>query len=125
MLCHLLLELMLLQEKVFSPQQMSGLESLMVPPVAALSDWVRGHSCGITFGAHLSHCLAACSSASTGGGASKQGLSKGQALQQLLVQQADATRHLYLLCVVGSRPVSKGWWLIVHVDALVLGDTVS
>lgn len=92
-----------LQEKVYIPQQMSGLESLLVPPLAALRDWCRGSSCGVTFGARLTTALAATAAAADQPGSQAQPDSFGQELQQLLAQQPPASSRQYLLAVTGSK----------------------
>jgi hypothetical protein len=97
---HLCLLLLSTQEKVYSPQQMSGLESLLVPPLAALHDWCRGGSCGVTFGARLTTALAA---AADQAGSQAQADSSGQELQQLLAQQPPASSRQYILAVTGSK----------------------
>jgi len=101
-----------LQEKVFTPQQMSGLESLMVPPIAALSEWIQGKGCRVVFGARLSDALtahtaaAAVATQAAGSSHSRQQSQQavlGQALQELLVQQPPGSSRHYLLMVTGGR----------------------
>lgn len=92
-----------LQEKVYSPQQMSGLESLLVPPLAALRDWCRGSSSGVTFGARLTAALSATAAANRQPGSQAQPDSFGRELQQLLAQQPPASSRQYLLAITGSN----------------------
>lgn len=107
-----------LQEKVYSPQQMSGLESLMVPPVQALWDLCTGqHSCSIVLGARLSAGLEASAAAAAGssqqarggGGGGQQCASAGQQLEQLLKQQPAASSRQYMLCVTGGNRRKVGF----------------
>lgn len=93
------------QEKVYSPEQMSGLESLMVPPLAAVRDYVNGN-CPVTFGARITTAMAAAAPAPPDSSSSskrkEQGLQAGQ-LQQLLGQQPPASNRHYMLFVTGRR----------------------
>jgi hypothetical protein len=111
------------QEKVYSPQQMSGLESLMVPPLAAAADWCRNSSSScVLFGARLTTALHAAAAAASAAGAAgapaaaaaagpgqpgaqacPPGGLQGSQLQQVMGQQSPASSRHYMLFVTGSR----------------------
>jgi hypothetical protein len=97
------------QEKVLSPKQMSGLESLLVPPLAAAWQRITGsrQHTPILFGAQLSGALqraaaAAAASSSSGQGSCPAG-QHGQLLQQALQQQMAAADKQYLLLVTSRK----------------------
>jgi hypothetical protein len=94
------------QEKVLSPKQMSGLESLLVPPLAAAWQRITGsrQHAPILFGAQLSGALqrAAAAASSSGQGSCHAG-QHGQLLQQAMQQQTAAADKQYLLLVTSRR----------------------
>lgn len=80
------------QEKVLTPQQVSGLESLLVPPAAAVLEWAAGRPQGsVVFGARLTPLL--CGSGS---------VPQGAVLQRLCDAQPPAAGRQYVLCLVGA-----------------------
>jgi hypothetical protein len=111
------------QGEVLSPQQVSGLESLVVPPLAALLGALRcrgssSSSCSIKFGARLSTALSTAAEAeadwAAGSSSSRRGRSKQQhaseagVLQAVLAQQQAAARRQYMLLLTGSKVRVEG-----------------
>jgi hypothetical protein len=99
-----------LQEKFLTPKQVSGLESLLVPPLAATWQRLTGSQqhAPILFGTQLSAALqrAAAAAGRDGPGSypAGQGLLLQQALQQqALQQQKSAADKQYLLLLTGKR----------------------
>ncbi|KAF6259262.1 vitamin B6 photo-protection and homoeostasis-domain-containing protein [Scenedesmus sp. NREL 46B-D3] len=111
------------KEKLLTPQQVSGLESLLVPPLAAA--WLRAtgsqQHAPLVFGAQLSAALrraaAAAAAAAAGGGASCSWPAgqQGQLLQHALHQQRAAADKQYLLLVTGRK--HKAVEVVLHTAA--------
>lgn len=108
-----------LQEKVLTPLQVSGLESLLVPPLAAAWQAVTSSQqhAPIAFGAQLSAALrraAAAAEAAAGrvGRGTCPAGQQGLLLQQALQQQKAAADRQYLLLLTGKKQlVSVLCWL--------------
>jgi hypothetical protein len=93
-----------LQEKVLTPKQVSGLESLLAPPLAAAWQCLTGRRqhCPIAFGAQLSSALRRAAAADWAGQGSCSAGRQGQLLQKALQEQKAAADRQYLLLVTGK-----------------------
>lgn len=95
---------------MLAPQQVSGLESLLVPPLAAAKEWVTGTQshAPIRFGAQLTAALERAAAGSSGSATGVQTEQRGRILQQALQQHTQGGTHKaaaakqYLVLVTGS-----------------------
>jgi hypothetical protein len=93
------------QEKVLTPHQVSQLESLLVPPLAAATEGITGHrQTSVTFGDRLMTVLGKSAAAGAGAtGRKQQRLTASQVLELLCKQQQCAADKQYIIAVTGSR----------------------
>eukprot|EP00775_Hariotina_reticulata_P009237 gene9237-9402_t len=97
------------KEKMLTPHKVSQLESLLVPPLAAASEWITGRRrSSVAYGNRLMTVLGKCAAAGAGARGMQKRLSNSQVLELLCKQQQSAADKQYILAVTGSRRKSAG-----------------